>query len=129
MLQASFIAPHTLITAKGDSDAVEVSGSANRVFLISLNIEKVVEQESFELSIFSSVDGQTWGAKPIMTFPQKFYVGETPGLLDLTAHPDVKFVRAHWEVNRWGRGSEAPSFEVGVTLKEVPAGMMQELKK
>jgi hypothetical protein len=47
-------------------------------------------------------------------------------LLDLTARPDVKFVRAHWEVARWGRGTETPMFEFGVTMKEVPANILQE---
>ena len=35
-------------------------------------------------------------------------------------------LRAHWEVNRWGRGPEKPMFEVQVQLKEVPAEMLQE---
>ena len=67
-----------------------------------------------------SADGAAWEPKSIAAFPQKFYCGESPLLLDLTAHPDVKFVRAHWEVARWGRGTETPMFEFGVTLKEVP---------
>jgi hypothetical protein len=44
----------------------------------------------------------------------------------LTAHPDVKFVRAHWEVARWGRGVETPMFEVSVSLKEIPAEIFRE---
>src|SRR5215470_14300527 len=46
--------------------------------------------------------GTTWAPKPIVAFPQKFYREEAPLLLDLTATPDVKFIRAHWEVARWG---------------------------
>jgi hypothetical protein len=48
-------------------------------------------------------------------------------LLDLRAHPDVKFVRAHWEVARWGRGTETPMFEFSVRLKEVPAEILREV--
>jgi hypothetical protein len=48
-------------------------------------------------------------------------------LLDLTAHPDVKFVRAHWDVARWGRGTETVMFEFGVTLREVPANILKEV--
>jgi len=47
-------------------------------------------------------------------------------LLDLTAHPTVKFVRLHWEVARWGRGTETPMFEFDVRLKEVPADILKE---
>ena len=62
----------------------------------------------------------------MVAFPQKFYCGESPLLLDLTAHPDVKFVRAHWEVARWGRGTETPMFEFGVRLKEIPPQILRE---
>ena len=78
------------------------------------------------VSIYGSADGATWGAKSIAAFKQEFYAGEYPMLLDLAAHPDVKFVRAHWEVARWGRGTETPMFEFGVTLKEVPPEILRE---
>jgi hypothetical protein len=116
----------TVATVKGDGAAVDVSGAANRVFLVTLAIAKIIEQESLDVSIFGSADGASWSAKSIAAFPQKFYCEESPLLLDLTAHPDVKFVRAHWEVARWGRGTETPMFEFGVNLKEVPANLLKE---
>lgn len=116
----------TVASAKGDGPGVDVSGASNRVFLVTLAITNIIEQESLDLSIFGSADGVAWSAKPIAAFPQKFYRGEWPLLLDLTAHPDVKFVRAHWEMARWGRGTETPMFEFGVTLKEVPAEILKE---
>ena len=116
----------TVATAKGDGPAIDVSGARERVFLVTLSITKIIEQESLDVSLFGSADGATWGAKSIAAFPQKFYCEESPLLLDLTAHPEVKFVRAHWEVARWGRGTETPMFEFGVTMKEVPAKILQE---
>ncbi len=116
----------TVATAKGDGPAVDVSGVPNRIFLITLSIAKIIEQESLDLSIFGSPDGTAWDAKSLAAFPQKFYCGESPLLLDLKAHPEVKFVRAHWEVARWGRGVETPMFEFGVTMKEVPAEVLKE---
>ena len=73
-----------------------------------------------------SADGTTWGAKSLVAFPQKFYCEESPLLLDLTGHPDVKYVRAHWEVARWGRGTETPMFEFGLRMKEVPSDILKE---
>ncbi len=127
MIDTQLVAPNTTITAKGDGNPVPVDEAVSRVFLVLLNITSIIEQESIELSIFGSVDGQTWDPKPLLTFPQKFYRGETPLLLDLTAHSDIKALRAHWEVNRWGRGPEQPMFEIGVGLKEVPAEMLQQV--
>jgi hypothetical protein len=117
----------TVATAKGDGQAVDVSGASNRVFLATLSITKIIEQESLDVTIYGSADGSTWEPKSIAAFRQEFYTGETPLLLDLTAHPIVKFVRAHWEVARWGRGTETPMFEFGVTLKEIPADILKEV--
>jgi hypothetical protein len=120
------VAEKTVVTAKGDGAAVDVSGAASRVFLLTLQITNIIEQEALEIGIYGSADGAAWSPKPIVSLPQKFYRGETPLLLDLTAHGDVKFVRAHWEVARWGRGTETPMFEFGVTLREVPANILKE---
>jgi hypothetical protein len=120
------VAEKTVVTAKGDGAGVDVSGAASRVFLLTLDITDIIEQEALEIGIYGSADGAAWSPKPVVSFPQKFYRGETPILLDLTAHAEVKFVRAHWEVARWGRGTETPMFEFGVTLREVPANILKE---
>jgi len=116
----------TQVTAKGDGPAVDVSGASHRVFLVTLSITKIIEQEALDISIYGSVDGAAWTPKSIAELPQQFYTGEWPLLLDLSAQPDVKFVRAHWEVNRWGRGTETPMFEFGVTMKEVPPEILRD---
>jgi len=126
MIDTVLVPAKTVATAKGDGLNVDVSGATNRVFLVTLAITKIIEQESLDLSIYVSADGATWSAKSIAALPQKFYCGESPLLLDLAAHPDVKFVRAHWEVARWGRGTDPPMFEFGVTIKEVPAKILRE---
>jgi hypothetical protein len=127
MIDTVLVPAKTVVSAKGDGPSVDVSGASNRVFLVTLAITKIIEQESLDLSIFGSADGATWDAKSIAAFPQKFYCGESPLLLDLRAHPEVKFVRAHWEVARWGRGTETPTFEFGATMKEVSAEILKEV--
>ena len=127
--ETTLVSSGTVVTAKGDGPAAGVSEAHNRVFLVTLSITKIIEQESLDVSIFGSADGATWGAKSIAAFKQEFYAGEYPLLLDLNAHPDVKFVRAHWEVARWGRGTETPMFEFGVTMKEGPAEILREVAK
>ena len=124
--ELTLVPAKTVVSAKGDGASVDVSSASDRVFLVTLTITKIIEQESLDVSIFGSADGTTWSAKSIAAFPQKFYCEESPLLLDLTAHPDVKLVRAHWEVARWGRGTETPMFEFGVTLREVPDDILRE---
>lgn len=129
MFDAYLIPEKTTITAKGDGEAIDVSGVARQVFLVGLRIAEVVEQEAIDVAVFGSVDGATWDAKPLLSFPQKFYPSETPMLLDLGGRAEVKFVRAHWEVNRWGRGPEEPRFVIDVRIREVPADILAEARK
>ena len=127
-MDAILVPAKTVASVKGDGPSVDVSGAANRVFLVTLAITKIIEQESLDVAIYGSADGVTWSAKALTAFRQEFYRGEWPLLLDVTAHSDVKFVRAHWEMARWGRGTETPMFEFGVTLKEVPAEILREVR-
>ena len=124
--ELTLVPAKTVVSAKGDGTSADVSSAGARVFLVTLTITKIIEQESLDVSIFGSADGTSWSAKSIAAFPQKFYCEESPLLLDLTAHPDVKLLRAHWEVARWGRGTETPMFEFGVTMREVPADVLRE---
>ncbi|HWR36414.1 MAG TPA: hypothetical protein VN622_11150 [Clostridia bacterium] len=128
MIDTVLVPEATVITAKGDGAAVDISAAQSRVFLLTLNITDAVEQESIELSVFGSPDGTAWAPKPSAAFPQSFYPGQTPILLDLRNEPEVKSVRAHWEVNRWGRGSETPRFALGVTIREIPQDLLREVQ-
>jgi len=125
-MEAFLVPERTVISAKGAGTALDVSGAEGRIFLLTLTVTNIIEQESLDVSIYGSTDGATWDAKPVAAFPQTFYREEVPLLLNLTARPEVKFVRAHWEVNRWGRGSEVPMFEFHVTLRDVPREILAE---
>jgi len=126
MLDAFLVPAKTVVTAKGDSEALDVRGAAHPVFLLTLSITAIVEQEAIEVSLFTSSDGATWETKPVVTLPQKFYVGEYPLLVDLSSLANANFVRTHWEVNRWGRGPTTPSFEIALRLREVSQAALQE---
>jgi hypothetical protein len=128
MIDAFLVPENTVVTAKGDTEPLDVSSAVNRAFLATLSVTKIVEQESIELSFFTSADGTTWEAKPIASLPQKFYVGEYPLLVDLSQANGVKFLRAHWEVARWGRGPATPSFEIALRVREIPADLLHEAR-
>ena len=120
MIEAFLVPEKTVATAKGDGPALELSGASTRVFLLTLEITNIIEQEALDVSIQCSADGTAFDPKPVAAFPQKFYRGETPLLVDLSARPEVKAIRAHWDASRWGRGTETPMFEFCVTVREVP---------
>jgi hypothetical protein len=129
MFDAYLVPEKTVVDAKGDSSPVDVTAAQGRTLLLLLTISNVIEQESLDVSVWGSADGNEWGSKPIASFPQKFYPGEHPTLLDLAANPDIRHLRAHWEVNRWGRGSETPTFEFSLRATEVTPEMLRPTRE
>ena len=126
MLDIYLVPSATVVSAKGDGPVVDVEGLGNRVLLLQLAVTGAVEQESLEVGIFGGPDEKTIGASPLASFPQVFYRGEYPLLLDLSAQPQVKRLRVHWEVNRWGRGPEIPWFEFSLKATEVSPELLRE---
>ena len=120
-MQLELIPAGTRVEANGEGQAVNVGNSQTRTFLCALLITEQIEQESIDVSIWGSPDGENWGTKPILKLPQRFYRGETRAVLDLSLRPEAKFIRAKWELNRWGRVAPLPMFVIGLTLTEVAA--------
>jgi hypothetical protein len=120
-MQFDLIPPGTRVEANGEGEKVDISGSRTRTFLCTLAITDQIEQESLDVSIWGSGDGEIWETKPILKLPQQFYRGKTRMVLDLTLRPEVKFIRAKWELVRWGRVAPLPMFVIGLHLAEVEA--------
>lgn len=111
-----FLVPEMTVTANGQAEAVPAGTGLTQ---ITLGIVAIVEQEALDLTIEGSEDGVTFLPKPLLVFPQKFYQGTTALLLDFAQQPQIRFVRAKWHVNRWGRGSLVPHFRFYVVLETI----------
>ena len=105
-----FLVPEVHVQSNGAGPAVELGPSRGQLVQLTLLIDRVVEQESLELSLEGSSDGAHWLDQPLLTLPQKFYCGTYSYYCDLSRHPEVSHIRAVWRVNRWGRGSLTPLF-------------------
>ena len=110
----------TRMEANGDGVAFDISASATRTFLCRLTVTDHIEQESLDVSIWGSADGETWSKKPLLMLPQQFYRGTTKMILDLSLRPETRFIRARWELFRWGRVAPVPMFVAGLELDEIP---------
>ena len=113
-----FLVPETAVDADGESAPVELPENAGRNFRLTLAITKIVEQESLDVSIWGSPDGNQWNPKPLTAFSQKFYQGVYQLVMDLSNHPDARFLKAKWHVNRWGVGDLKPRFSFLVKIQE-----------
>jgi len=111
----------TLVHEDGFSAAVDIRDSSTRTFYCVMVINDQIEQESVDIAIWGSADGENWGTHPMLKLPQQFYRGETRAVLELALVPEVNFIRAGWELKRWGRVAPLPMFVLGLHLAEVPA--------
>ena len=114
----AFLVTETVAQEEGTGQAIELGSSQGKPLLLTLGITRIIEQESLDLSIWGSSDGANWEAKPLLSVPQKFYCGAYQIELDLSAHPEIRHLRAQWKVSRWGRGAPTPLFEFYVFVQE-----------
>ena len=106
-----FLLPETTVREAGQSADVDLGETQAGTLVLTLGLTRIIEQESIDVSIWGSGDGADWGIKPLVAFPQKFYCGTYQILLDLSDRP-VRFLRAKWAVNRWGKGDPKPLFGI-----------------
>ena len=119
-MQLQLIPADTRMEASADGASFNISESTTRTFLCRLTVTEQIEQESLDVSIWGSADGETWPKRPLLKLPQQFYRGTTKLVLDLSLRPEVKFIRARWDLNRWGRVAPIPMFVAGMDLVEIP---------
>lgn len=113
------LVPEQAVEAAGDGPEMELGEAAGSRFFLTLKITRIIEQESLDVSVWGSADRSDWGQKALAAFPQKFYAGEHQILLDLSRRPEVKYLRARWAANRWGRGVHKPRFTFSVQMRQL----------
>jgi hypothetical protein len=119
-LEFLLIPADSKLESNGDGAPLEISETVSRTFFCTLTVTDQIEQESLDVSIWGSTDGQDFGKRPVLKLPQQFYRGTTKMVLDVSLRPEIKYLRARWELNRWGRVSPTPMFVAGLELVEIP---------
>lgn len=113
-----FVLPESVARADGVGPEVDVGRRRGKLLVLTLGITRILEQESLEVSIWGSSDGENWGPKPISKFPPKFYCGMYSILLNMASCPEVRFVRAQWKMSRWSKRETMPMFGFYVYAEE-----------
>jgi len=118
-----FLLPETTVRAAGTGSEILLGEEPNGTLILTLGITRIIEQESLDLSIWGSTDGTDFGARPLASFPQKFYCGTYQILLDLSDRPNVRYLRVGWKVNRWGKGDPKPLFTIYLFAQDMSRQM------
>lgn len=120
----NFLVPEQVVREDGNGLVFDLGPERVTALALTFGITSVVEQESIDLAVYGSADGETFGSKPIAAFPQKFYCGTYALYVDLSGCPDVRYVRAGWKMNRWGRGEPTPHFTLYVFAEPAAANIL-----
>jgi hypothetical protein len=102
----------------GAGPIVALNQFGAKLLVVTLDITDVVERSGLTVSIWGSPDQLEWGAKPLLTFRQRQYCGVYSVLLNLAARRDIRYVRVHWSMSRWGKTDRIPVFGFEVFAEE-----------
>lgn len=91
---------------------------AGKLLVITLEITDVVERTGLTVSIWGSENESEWPAQPLLRFRQRQYCGVYSVLLNMAAHPEVRYLRVGWSTSRWGKSDRVPAFGFKVFLEE-----------
>jgi hypothetical protein len=104
------LVPPSLLSRDGTGTAIDLGNGRPELLIISMGINHVLENERLSVSIWGSADGSEWGEKPLACFPPKGYCGIYSLFLKLAEHPDVRYLRASWNMSRNEKGRGEPLF-------------------
>ena len=114
----NFLLPESIARADGTGPEIDLGPNQGKLLVLTLGINRIIEQESLEVSVWGSADGENWGVRPLATFPPKFYCGLYSTLLNLSGRPDLRYTRVQWKMSRWTRRESMPMFGFYVYAEE-----------
>jgi hypothetical protein len=114
----NFLLPESIARADGTGPEIELGSKRGKLLVLTLGITRILEQESLEIAVWGSPDGERWDSKPLAKFPPKFYCGLYSILLNLGSQPDVRLLRIHWKMSRWSKRESVPMFGFYVYAEE-----------
>jgi hypothetical protein len=113
-----FLVPESVARANGAGPVVALDAGQCKLLVLTLGIDRVLEQGALQVNIWGSMDRNDWGLRPLLAFPPKSYCGIYSQLLNLCKHPSVRYLRVEWKMSRWGKPATDPLFEFSVFAEE-----------
>ena len=114
----NFLLPESIARADGTGPDIDLGSKRGKLLVLTLGITRILEQESLEVTVWGSQDGDRWDVQPLAKFPPKFYCGLYSILLNLGSRSDVKFLRVQWTMSRWSKRESLPMFGFYVYAEE-----------
>ena len=110
--------PESVVRSDGAGPEIDIVSKQGKLLVLTLGITRILEQESLEITVLGSPDGEAWEPKPLARFPPKFYCGLYSTLLNLGSRADIRFLRVQWKMSRWSKRENVPLFGFYVYAEE-----------
>ena len=92
--------PPGTVSGNGSGPAVRLDKAAGQQLQLELSITRMMERHILDVSVWGSPDGTNWGSYPLAVFPHRYYCGVYQNWLDLSDHPQVRYLRVQYELTR-----------------------------
>jgi len=106
----NFLLPESIARSDGQGPEIDLGSKRGKLLVLTLGITRILEQESLEVSVWGSTDGEHWGSRPLATYPPKFYCGIYSILLNLVSSTEVRYLRVQWKMSRLSKREVTPMF-------------------
>lgn len=111
------IVPEMVAREDGASSEIALGSLSKKPLLLTLGITRILEQDSLDVSVWGSADGQQW--RQLAAYPQKFYCGTYLLMVDLAREPSIRYLRVQWRMGRWGETDPKPVVGFYIAAEEL----------
>lgn len=94
--------PEEAVGGRGCGPEIALGEAQGTLLELTLEIQRMMERQTLDVSVWGSEDGELWGEKPLYRSPYRFYCGVYRQKLDLRMHPKVRYLRIEYNLESWG---------------------------
>jgi hypothetical protein len=108
--------PESVARQDGAGAEVPLGNAAGKPLLLTLEVTRIMELESLEVSVWGSPDREHWTL--VQSFPKKYYCGTYSSLVNLSGRREIRYLRAEWKMTQWGHEGAEPLFGFHLSAAE-----------
>ena len=117
--ELKYVVPECAAHSDGYGPIFELSSLERaKLLVLTLAINCVLEHEALFVSVWGSLDGENWGTAALVSFPPKHYCGLYSTLLNLVTHPEIRYIRAQWRMQRLKNTTKQLMFGFYVSVEQ-----------
>ncbi len=114
-----YVVPECVAHSDGYGPVFELSSlERGSLLVLTLAINHVLEHEMLLVSSWGSQDAENWGTTALVSFTPKYYCGLYSTLLNLVAHPEIRYIRAQWRMQQLKKATKQVMFGFHISIEQ-----------